>query len=195
MNSKSSGVFKHDFRSISGPQKSFVQFRSSKPERAAEGKASVSDRPSLSAFAETGEEDIIFKEPFGDMPYASMCRKERWSPPLSSLSRSDGEVARQRRDGGASAAITTLRESPRSPRPAPSPTAPSTILRTVPLPTAARQGGKGIQRQVDFLRDAFAEKPSLTLRRTIQLGRRFVTLYAYNEAWQKNGQKRKPYLR
>jgi len=28
-------------------------------------------------------------------------------------------------------------------KPPPSPTAPSTILRTVPLPTAARRGGKG----------------------------------------------------
>jgi len=69
MNLKSFAVFQHDFGSLSGPQKPVVQFRSSKAEQGEEGKAPGSGRASRSAFADKGEEDLIFKEPSGDMAY------------------------------------------------------------------------------------------------------------------------------
>lgn len=67
MNLKNIGVFEHDYRSISGPQKRIVQLWSRKAEQAENGKAAGRDRPSRAAFADRGEEDLIFKEPFGDM--------------------------------------------------------------------------------------------------------------------------------
>jgi len=61
------GFFGRDFRNTRSPQKRSVQFRSSKAEQGEKEKAAGSDRPSLSAFADCGEQDEIVKEPFADM--------------------------------------------------------------------------------------------------------------------------------